>query len=391
MRFTVNRKILLENLKTMIGLVPNASPKHELQCFLFEANEDEGYLYLSVNNLHCAIQRKTEANVEEGGSIVIHARMIYEILTALGDDNVTFTQNKAGFVYIQSGRSEYNIAVLSEKLFPVPEMPFPDSTIAVHSLKNFYDKTSTVSQRKNKDNEKSVSRGIHFDIGDKKIKVMAFDKNKVALTTQNLDSDSKLSFTLSKEVYDCLASAVGDDEIEVGTCGNTIVFMKKDFLFSAQKLDQPYPDVIGLLGKLKYEYAAKVEHGELKNTLSNICDMASLGSETSYVKMRFLEDKIEMSTQNDVVSGSNSVEVTRVKGCDEMTFYYNVKSLKNVLKTVEGTLIIGLDKKGNLNVMDKFNQYMISKSNENHAIKQIEKSQNKKTEKLSKRKTAKAA
>ena len=45
---------MLEHLKTMIKVVPKNSPTHELKGFLIEANEDDGYLYMTANNLEVA-------------------------------------------------------------------------------------------------------------------------------------------------------------------------------------------------------------------------------------------------------------------------------------------------------------------------------------------------
>lgn len=46
MKFTANRRIMLEYLKTMISVVPKNSTIQELKGFLVEANEDDGYIYI---------------------------------------------------------------------------------------------------------------------------------------------------------------------------------------------------------------------------------------------------------------------------------------------------------------------------------------------------------
>lgn len=56
MKFTVNRRTMLEHLKTMLPIVPKNAPVQELKGFLIEANEDDGYLYMTANNLEVAIQ-----------------------------------------------------------------------------------------------------------------------------------------------------------------------------------------------------------------------------------------------------------------------------------------------------------------------------------------------
>ena len=75
MKFTVNRKIMLENLKTMFKVVPKTSPSKELTGFLVEVNEDDGFVYLTANNLESSIQRKMKPIVETGGTFVMNAKM----------------------------------------------------------------------------------------------------------------------------------------------------------------------------------------------------------------------------------------------------------------------------------------------------------------------------
>ena len=92
MKFTANRKIMLEYLKTMISVVPKTSPVQELKGFLVEANEDDGHLYLTANNQEVAIQRKFKPAVESGGNFVMEAKLLVDILTLLGGDDVVFEE-----------------------------------------------------------------------------------------------------------------------------------------------------------------------------------------------------------------------------------------------------------------------------------------------------------
>lgn len=90
MRFTVNRKIMLEHLKTMSAMIPKSTTVPELKGFLVEANEDDGYLYLTANCFEAAIQRKLTAGIESGGFFVLDARMLVGILSHLAGDETHF-------------------------------------------------------------------------------------------------------------------------------------------------------------------------------------------------------------------------------------------------------------------------------------------------------------
>ena len=59
MKFTVNRKIMLEHLKTMIRIIPKSNSLQELTGFLIEANENDGYLYMTATNMKAAMMKET--------------------------------------------------------------------------------------------------------------------------------------------------------------------------------------------------------------------------------------------------------------------------------------------------------------------------------------------
>ena len=182
-----------------------------------------------------------------------------------------------------------------------------------------------------------------------------------------------MKFTLSKETFSLLASAAGDDELEVGLCGHSIVFMKESLLFSARFIEKEYVNVDRIFDNLKTAYVAKVDFEEMKEQIINICDVASMGSQTSYIKAEFLENKVDVSTQNDTGGGKNSFGIVMVDGTAGKTFYYNAATLKDIFKTVEGTLILRLDVNGYLDVMDRECQYLMMPTPESAVKRQLDK------------------
>jgi len=64
MKFTVNRKILHEYLKSMVKVVPKNSPMSELGGFLIECGEDDGFLYSASAFLDLFNTIKGEAVIE---------------------------------------------------------------------------------------------------------------------------------------------------------------------------------------------------------------------------------------------------------------------------------------------------------------------------------------
>lgn len=119
MRFTVNRKIMLEHFKTMAAMIPKSGTNPELKGFLVEANEDDGYLYLTANCLEAAIQRKLAAGIESGGFFVLDAKMLMGILSHLAGDETIFETENPGSVRITGESCTYTMMCLTVSFFRV--------------------------------------------------------------------------------------------------------------------------------------------------------------------------------------------------------------------------------------------------------------------------------
>ena len=390
MKFTVNRKIMLENLKTMFKVVPKTSPVQELTGFLVEVNEDDGFVYLTANNLESSIQRKIKPIVETGGTFVMNAKMLIDILTVLGGTDVVFEEVKPGRVTIKAENCVYTMAVMDGRLYQRPEMPFPDNTVKVRGLKQLYSATmSTVPA----DTEHSSLQGIHIDITENSVKAISCNVQSASVASVEMETGGKLSFTLPKVNYSYLASAIADDdELEVGQSGAYIVFMKKGMMFSSRCLAHEYVDIEPLFNKIQPIYTAKVEYDGFKDELCNICDVALMGKEKSYIKMDFSEHEIALSTMNDVGSSTTKTKCTRIAG-NEHTFYYQPGKLKNLFKVLDGTMILQLDSRGFMVAFTRNNKFLISPIHENNVEKQKLKIAEIKsgTKKTKKSQTAKAA
>ena len=390
MKFTANRKIMLENLKTMFKVVPKTSNAQELTGFLIEANEDDGFVYLTANNLEASIQRKIKPVVETGGTFVMNAKMLVDILTALGGTDVVFEEVKPGRITIKAENCVYTMSVMNGRLYPRPEMPFPDNTVKVRGLKQLYLATmSTVST----DTVHSSLQGIHIDITENSVKAISCNVQSASVASVEMKTGGRLSFTLPKVNYSYLASAIADDdELEVGQSGAYIVFMKKGMMFSSRCLVHEYVDIEPLFNNIRPIYTAKVEYDDFKAELCNICDVALMGKEKSYIKMDFSENEITLSTTNDVGSSATAAKCTRISG-NEHTFYYQPGKLKNLFKVLDGTMILQLDSKGFMIAFTRNNKFLISPIHESSVGKQKLKIDEIKagTKKTKKSQTAKAA
>lgn len=371
MKFTVNRKILWEYLKPMATIVPKASREMALQCFLIEVNEDDGFVYVTASNAETALQRKFKPKVETGGKFLAEAKLLVKILQELSGDDVIFEEEQPGIIKISGGACTYRLRSLNTSAYSVPEMPFPQDVVKVTGFKKLYEKTCAMAP----DNgETSVASGIHVDITQTKIRAVSCNNKGLAVATQVLKNGNNMSFTLTKTALSQLTKNIApDDELEIGISGSRVVFMKEGLLFSAKQLAGEYINVDELLKSTKAVYMAKVEFDDFKSRIKKVCEIAAMGSETSYVRLEFKENCIRITTENDVGSDSSDCPAVIIEGAEEQSTYYPAAMLTDIFKTVEGDLIVQADKRGYLLVFDRYNRYMMTPMRETAVEKQAKK------------------
>lgn len=376
MKFKVNRNILLEYLKSMEKIVQKDSPIEELRGFLVEANEDDGHLYLTANNLKTAVIRKLEAGIESGGSFVMNARRLIHIVSVAGCEDMVFEEVKKGVIRITAGTCTYRLPILDSAKYPRTEIPFPDSTVSMCGLKQLYLKTCS-SVGKGSDNE--ALKGIHVDIENDGFRAISCNGQNIALASKEITCGGKLGFTVSKHDFFNLAYTAGDDDVQVGISGPHIVFMKKGMLFSMKTLNQRFIDADMILRAIKTAYMSAVDFDVFKEALVSTCDIAGAGIGKAYVKLDFEDNKISMSAKSSISRGNNEAEAVLIEGKSGMSFYYPAAQLRDIFRTVEGRFLIELDNRGYLLARDRYNKFMLTPVDKATVERQLEKSIEKQT------------
>lgn len=342
----------------MIRVVPANSPMPELKGFLVEADEEDGYLYLTATNLECSIQRKYKAAVETGGGFVLRANLLLHIVERLSGEEIFFDEAENKQITIKSGNAVYTLPAYPVKAYPKPEMPFPEETITVMGLKELYAKTNFAAST---DKNKPAFTGIHLEVTEERIRAVASDAIRMSLAEKKVKSNGKLSVTLPKTSLSYLVSAVGDDDtLECGFCGMSLVFMKSGMMFSTRIIKAQYIDADMLLSSVKPDYLAKVENQELKESLGVVLSASAMGTRQSPVKVDLLPDRIGFSTENDMGQGNGSVKAVAVEYSQNMMFWYPSKQMKDIFRVITGETVIMVSKSGYMVVMDAGSRYMLT-------------------------------
>lgn len=238
MKFSCEKVILQIAVTTAGRAVAPKSSIQALEGVLIEAGGES--LSLSGFNLETGIITTVPADVEEGGSIVLSARLFGEILRRMPDDAVSITADGCS-VHIQCGPTSFDIMGSSDEDFP--ELPRADEgralSITQGSLRSMIGQTAFAVS----DNEsRPIHTGVLFEAEEQQLTMVAVDGYRLALRREKLlsqEGEGRQSFVVPgaalREVEKICADS---DEAVVVTQGERhITFEMGNTVLVARRLE----------------------------------------------------------------------------------------------------------------------------------------------------------
>lgn len=192
MKFNCEKALLQSAISTASRAVSSKSTIPALEGLLFYADT---MLSITGYNLETGIRSKMEAEISEGGSIVLPARLFGEIVRKLPDDIVFFSTDGLS-VHIECGMSEFHLMGIDPEDFPqLPEVDFDHSfSIEEGMLRSMISETLFAVS----DNEsRPIHTGSLFEVGKDKLTIVSVDGFRLALRREKiLESKAEFQFVV---------------------------------------------------------------------------------------------------------------------------------------------------------------------------------------------------
>ena len=187
MKFSCEKALLQSAIGTAARAVSPKSSIPALEGILLEAGND---LRLTGYNLETGIRTTVPAQIEQGGSLVLSARLFGEIIRKLPDDVVVFSAD-GYMVHISCGMSHFNILATDPEDFP--ELPSVEDknafTIKQSALGSMIRQTLFAVS----DNEsRPIHTGSLFEVDAAGVTVVSVDGYRLALRHEAIEESDGL-------------------------------------------------------------------------------------------------------------------------------------------------------------------------------------------------------
>ena len=183
LKFSCEKTLLQLAVNTASRTVATKSSIPALEGLLLEGTE---VLTLSGYNMQTGIRTRLEADIREGGRIVLNSRLFGDIIRKMPDDVIVFSADEKYMVTLTCGDTRIEILGLSADDYP--EMPEVDDeytfTMQQGILKAMINQTSfAVSTNENR----PIHTGSLFEVGIDGVTVVSVDGFRLALRREKIE------------------------------------------------------------------------------------------------------------------------------------------------------------------------------------------------------------
>lgn len=341
----------------------------EISGILIEANEDTGELQLTGTDIRTFIHKRLqgeEVHIEEGGGIVLKAKLFVEMLARLEGEMVSLKQFGKE-VWISCGSATYAVVSMSPDAFPKFDVPFPEETVSITGIHNLLRRVLYASSCQD---TQPALQGISIDLQKKASRASAADGYRMAIAYSPHCSDGDLHMVLhNKGVQTLLLVAAKNDALYVGIVNRYAVFFNRDVVFATLLLDGMTSPIQAkaVLSNIKPQYYACVDAKEFYAAFHVIANSFKANDDPC-VNLAVRENTVFVTAESGLGLTQAKVHAEKAKPTSQDGFCYIPRMLQDFLQRASGPLELVFDEMGFLVL--KANQSLCAVSPRRPAKKQ---------------------
>ena len=335
MEFKVNSKILEKILSKIIPAVPARTPMPILENFLFEI--DGGLLVIHATDLEISLKSSINVAANENMSIVIPARLIYDVVRSMNDVQINFSVDSNNKLKLKTENGVYNISFSPSEDFPESPTVSKSKEVSLSGkdLKKAIDQTSFAMS---KEDMRPAMTGTLLEFTSEGLKFVTTDGHRlVRLVYKNVKSGSEDQYIIPERAISVLSKLLGETDVKIFLGKSHITFIIGDVEFSTRLIGEKYPAYSSVI-PLENENSLKIKRSELLSTIKRMMLFSS--SSSKQVKFSISKNNMVVSAE-DIDLGSNAVETIACEySGEQMDIGFNTQYVNDILTHVDDEEVI---------------------------------------------------
>ena len=270
---------------------------------LLEAEDEK--VRLSATDMEISIQTSSPARIEEGGRVVIPARIFNDVVRSLRGGEIMLEHDfSEGVVRLSAQENEYRIRTYAAEDFP--RLPQFDEAVAFKmSGEALVETVEKVSRSYSRDETRPVLTGILISFEDSRVRMVTTDSYRLSIKETELATTfegSREAIIPARAMQEASRIFSGSDEeqVEVALSENQALFRIGDVLFGTRLIEGNFPEYRRLLPDA-YEREISIRREDLIDSLRRVSLFAQRQTPPIPVSLTFSKDTVEMMVRSGEV------------------------------------------------------------------------------------------
>lgn len=355
MKFSCEKNLLQSACNIASRAAASKSPIPALEGLLIKA---DGKITVTGYDLKEGIYTVIdEADIEEGGAIVVGARFFGEMMRRLPDGIVRISADINDNINVKCGKSEFNFIGINAKDYP--EMPSIDEenniSLPQKILGNMIDQTIFAVAT---NDVRPIYTGALFEVDTEELTMVAVDGYRLAKRTETIKEGKlqKCSFVVPGSALLDVERICGDEErdVEISVGAKHISFKIGETVVVSRRLEGEFLNYRKSIPTV-FKYEIKVERSEFMSTIDRVSIIVS-EKNSSPVRMTFQDSYIDclcmtpIGRAEDICTCEGTGEglevgfndrymkdALKAAGKDELLLCLNSSSSPCIIKAADGT------------------------------------------------------
>ena len=329
MKFSCEKALLQAAIATTARATSPKSSIPALEGILLEATAE---LRLTGYNLETGVRTVVPAEIKEGGSLVLSARLFGDIVRRLPDDMVTIATDGLT-VHIQCGMSEFHIQGIDPEEFPeLPTVETQNQLVLPRGV--LTDMISRTLFAVSTNEGRPILTGSLFEVVGGVLTVVSVDGQRLALRREKLDAadEREFSFVVPGAALNEVRSisGEGEDPVYITTGARHIQFRVGSTLLVTRRLEGEF---LNYRQSVNWKSDIHLEV-EVKRLMTSIDRVALILQENSKNPLRVIvgDGTLYLSS---VTAIGNAADLCPMEGNgNDLHIGFNHKFMMDALKAV---------------------------------------------------------
>ena len=332
MKIICSKTSLLKSVNISLKAVPSKTTMPILEYILIDASTNQ--IKFTTNDMELGIETIVDGTIAEKGMVALDAKIFYEIIRRLPDNDVTIHTDENYVATITCEKAKFTIpGKTGEDFAYLPVIERDESlTLSQFTLKEMIRQT-LFSIAVNENNR--LMTGELFEIMDNSLKIVSLDGHRISIRRMPLKreySDKKIVVpgkTLS-EISKILSGEV-DDQVSIYFTKNHILFEFDQTLVVSRLIEGEYFRIDQMLSS-DYDTRLSVNKKEFLNCIDSATLLVRVGVFKPIV-IDIRDNKMELKIDSSM--GSMNEEIDIEKEGKDILIGFNPKFLIDALKVID--------------------------------------------------------